>query len=352
MKGGALYANIVESAMGGGIYVNNGSFFSFSDGSIYSNQATTGGGIYASKQTTNVEISGGFIFSNTSTATGSSLGGGIRNNESTMELTGGKIGCDTSGSKAGNRSPNGEIPGYSSEIFNNGYLKITDGTIYLNQAASYPFVNKGTLHFLNGYVEGTGLAGILNRDQMLLEGGNIDNDGDYGIYAQSGMLHIRNGEAKGRTYDLYGAGGNIYIEKSPKISTIYLRKGIHIEVPDVLSGDIIRMIRPEDYTIGRLLVKVTYPNGNAKAVRSQFELSPYQNYYMYDEGTGLYVGEKAYQVDFHPNGGSGTMDSAIIQSGNETKLPKNKFAKKGYQFVGWSRKAVNPGSKKEAEWKD
>ncbi len=398
MSGGALQSNLVKSAMGGGIYINNGSSFTFSGGNIFSNQATTGGGIYSSKAGTKAVLNGGFIFSNSAIGTGSYLGGGIRNNQAFMEIRKGSIGYNSAGAEANNQTPNADAPGYSSELFNNGTLKTADIKVCMNQETTYPFVNNGSLDFAGGIINGKGLAGVLNLNQMtfgadgasyprtenrlqrglenrgtlsvygghikgkstgllnkgtaVIAGGLFDGNENYGVQAESGTVRIQGGDLNGKKYSLYGGGGKIQFEKRITVSSVYLKKGIHIDVTAALTGTGGGMIQPEDYSAGRLLVKAAYSGGNAKAIKSLFGLTPYQNFMMYDEGTGLYVGEKTYQVKFDSNGGSGTMAAVIFPSDAEIKLPKNQYVKKGYQFIGWSKKSVNPGSKSAVQWKD
>lgn len=43
-----------------------------------------------------------------------------------------------------------------------------------------------------------------------------------------------------------------------------------------------------------------------------------------------------YEITFNANGGEGKMDKGYIS--NDYKLPKSKFTRKGYKFVGWSTK--------------
>lgn len=42
-----------------------------------------------------------------------------------------------------------------------------------------------------------------------------------------------------------------------------------------------------------------------------------------------------YIIKYKPNGGKGKMDNSIINYGKLSKTSKNKFTKKGYDFVGW-----------------
>lgn len=400
MTSGNLASNTSQGETpGGGIYVNNGSQLQFSGGNIYANTAWTGGGIYLSKENSKIVMSGGRIYANKGLSDGSSVGGGIRNNGASMEIKGGSIGLNTSGAVSNNETPNASLPGYSSLLFNSGTITVSNVTISVNKEGCYPIVNSGVMNYYGGSVTGKGLAGILNKKMMVfgessgngmpgiasgfiagvenqdclivnrgtlqgvtaalinkndatITGGTIGSSGEYGIASKGGVTWIQGGTVQGKKYALYGEGGKIKMSKAPDIPTIFLKKGIMVEVPEALTKTGGAMIEPEDYIAGRLLVKATYGEGSAKPVKSMFGLVSYKNFYMYDEGSGLYVGEKNYRIEFGANGGIGKMDSVLAPSGLKIKLPANSFVRKGYQFLGWSFKEVNPGSKKAVEIKD
>nr|WP_294493456.1 InlB B-repeat-containing protein [uncultured Anaerosporobacter sp.] len=62
-------------------------------------------------------------------------------------------------------------------------------------------------------------------------------------------------------------------------------------------------------------------------------------YTKYQPGIGTNVELKAkwgYAIIFNANGGTGKMKNGVIDK--DYKLPKNKFKKSGYKFVGWSTK--------------
>lgn len=62
-------------------------------------------------------------------------------------------------------------------------------------------------------------------------------------------------------------------------------------------------------------------------------------YTKYEQGMGPSLEFKAkwaYEITFNANGGTGKMDKGYIS--DDYKLPKSKFTRKGYKFVGWSTK--------------
>ena len=46
--------------------------------------------------------------------------------------------------------------------------------------------------------------------------------------------------------------------------------------------------------------------------------------------------ENSYTLDFAPNGGSGNMDSQVIEWGELFKLPNATFKREGHKFIGWN----------------
>jgi len=54
-----------------------------------------------------------------------------------------------------------------------------------------------------------------------------------------------------------------------------------------------------------------------------------------------------YTVQFHENGGTGTMEDQIIQRGAAIALRRNEFSREGYTFLGWIRGSGNGAVKYE-----
>lgn len=70
-----------------------------------------------------------------------------------------------------------------------------------------------------------------------------------------------------------------------------------------------------------------------------------ENNTVFNESATLYARFRSYQitVSFDANGGTGTMDPFICESGITTKLPACEFVREGYQFVQWTT-IKNPSS--------
>ncbi len=55
----------------------------------------------------------------------------------------------------------------------------------------------------------------------------------------------------------------------------------------------------------------------------------------------------SYEVEFHPNGGLGTMESILVDKGGTLVLPMNTFTSEGFEFTGWA--TTNTGAVEYAD---
>ncbi len=190
MKAGNIVGNKVTpsgdgvyNGMGGGVYVNNGTF-TMSGGTITGNTADAGGVcVYDGTFT----MSGGTISNNNI----SSLGGGVYNKD-TFTMSGGEITGNTAAAAAGGvcnygtfTMSGGEITGNDAPVgggvYNIGTFTMTDGEVSGNKANGYGggvYVYKdGTFTMTDGAVSGNEAAmyggGVYNGGTFTMTGGEI-----------------------------------------------------------------------------------------------------------------------------------------------------------------------------------
>ncbi len=63
------------------------------------------------------------------------------------------------------------------------------------------------------------------------------------------------------------------------------------------------------------------------------------NYYEVQNKVNELLKTSSYLIKFNANGGSGSMETVLALEGEKIVLPKNKFKRTGYKFVGWAIKA-------------
>lgn len=91
IKGGTIESNTTSDNVGGGVFLNCGTF-TMTNGTIKNNTAKWGGGILAKGNAASVTISGGTISSNTASING----GGVMVESGTLSISGGTISGNTS----------------------------------------------------------------------------------------------------------------------------------------------------------------------------------------------------------------------------------------------------------------
>ena len=173
---GGEIKNCEATSYGGAIYIGGGTFYS-KGGKIHNNKALSGGGVYIADGA--VEISDGSIEQNKTTSNGAGV-----------------------------------------YIGNNGYFKMTGGTIFSNVSTEGNgggvFIADGSLEMTTGKIEnneaqnGGGSyisGGLLNLSGGLITQNKSEKNGG-GIYINSGTVEVKNGEISNNEAE-NGAGGYI-----------------------------------------------------------------------------------------------------------------------------------------------
>ena len=210
---------------GGGVF-NKGTM-TMSSGTVRNNTCGKGGG--GMENTGKVTLSGGTIRNNKSTASG---GGFYNGTSGTAELSGVTISGNSTGSDAS-----------SGGVHNLGKMSIKSGTrIINNTAANYgggvtnsittDGTKGGTMTISGGTISGNsagkGGGGVYNRYNMTISGGTVTGNttGTNGacVY-NSGDITIKGGTMKdypdGKPYDVYIYKGNLNLQGSPDIGSVY-----------------------------------------------------------------------------------------------------------------------------------
>ena len=254
IKGGAVIRDNTTVTSGGGIANNKEGTLTITSASVYGNKATNyGGGIY-NAGTLNFE--GGTVSNNKagkggggieSTGTATLTGGTIKNN--TSSKTGGGFYCGSKGTAtlAGVTIKNNTSGSESSAggVYSLGKVYIKSGTVITgNTSGTYGggvsngisndktkigvmYISGGTITDNKAGTKGGG--GVYNRGTMVISGGTIRNNNivstvnGKNVY-NSGNLTITGGKMNNLTekpYDIYSYKGNVNLEGSPKIGSIY-----------------------------------------------------------------------------------------------------------------------------------
>ncbi|VAW40707.1 hypothetical protein MNBD_CHLOROFLEXI01-4316, partial [hydrothermal vent metagenome] len=184
----AIIQNSISLVNGGGIYLAGGTLTLINNSQILSNTAVvsnrSGGGIYSNQ---------GAIFLTDSVVAGNSsqLGGGIRLNQSTAQLS-----ID------------------NSQLLNNSGLSSGFPGGAINTGSGSVIMNSG---LISGNTAFRGAGAMINAGSFTINGGTItDNESDYGagfyVSTSAGLLTINDGEIRGNrsVANIFG-GGALYI---------------------------------------------------------------------------------------------------------------------------------------------
>jgi hypothetical protein len=195
MNGGEISGNTGYN--GGGVYVKSG-IFNMNAGKIYGNTSISGGGVYVNSGTFNME--GGEIYSNTS----SSYGGGVYIDNGTFTMNAGKIYGNTSTYGGVHVDNDGTFNMNGGEIYSNtrgvwvtGIFAMISGKIYSNTASS----------------QGGGVC-VSSFGTFNMEGGEIysNTSSSYGggvcVGSSGGTFNMEGGEISGNTAS---RGGGVYV---------------------------------------------------------------------------------------------------------------------------------------------
>lgn len=347
MKGGTISSNAAK--IGGGVYIASGTF-TMTNGTITGNKSINGlcGGVYVAGTST-FTMDGGSITGNTAYNSG---GGVYVDTSSTFTMNGGEI----SGNKASS-SVGGGVDVYGTFIMNGGSIKSNSGK------------SGGGV-----YIKGT----------FTLNSGKIADNTGYtggGVYVYSGAFHMNGGEISGNTVTgtNLGAGGGVYVgggtfnmaagsitgnTANSKYGGVYVSAGSTMSLSGTVviagntvgdtvsnlclpSGKTVTLtaaltdgasigvttgVAPESTENG--IVLITSEDGTAYYETSvQYFTSDNTAYGVVanSDNSAVVLGVK-YTIHFNANGGEAIEDMAVV-SGGTYKFPTSVLS--GYSQAGW-----------------
>ncbi len=321
IKDGAICGNFARG------YVRNGQAYGGYGGAIY-NQGT-------------LRITGGMIRENQA-----SFGGGaIYTNEKGMVvMEGGEISYNQSEGQRGGGiylSAASEITVSGGNIRNNTARHGTQ--IFIGSMAS------GTLSINGGNIQGEADAVYANGGHVVVSGGKIKSI-DCALRSR-GSCEIRNGTVEGTEYGVCYDAGTMLISGSPSVNRIYMGIGMVLTTDKKISLKTTCQLCPADYKEGRSLVKIT-SGESPEVVKPFFSLRKKKRFTLEAGKEELYIGRERYEIEFMPNGGSGSMKNQTVYVDENQALTKCSFWREDYGFAGWSDQPVKAVEKKDIRYKE
>lgn len=284
VNGGTIGSNTVTgtTGKGGGIYVASGTADIYG-GAITGNQAVSGGGIFATSTSSNVNLNGGSVTGNTATGDG----GGIHAaSSSKLTINGGSISANTASNKGGG-------------IYYASSFTVNGGAIYANkvgEAVNNLQVSSATSSYKAALNGGLILGGLMEAEKFYV----------YGSDMHSGSIS--------------GTIGNEISSKKGAAEAAVL-SGAQI-------GDVLYASTAEEITStadGRLY-KAVYLSAEG------------------EDGTGTWefrwvpeIGTE-FTVTYHTNGGTIENEENYTKYRYGTELPlpaAHEIIRSGYEFLGW-----------------
>lgn len=320
IKDGAICGNFARGYVkngqacggyGGAIY-NQGTL-RITGGMIRDNQASFGGGAIYTNERGNVLIEGGEISFNQ--AEGQRGGGIYLSAASEIVMSGGSVRNNTA----------------------------RHGTqIFIGSMAS------GTLFINGGSIQGEADAVYANGGRVVVSGGEVKGEC---ALRNRGVCEIRNGTLEGTEYGICYDAGTILMSGSPSVNRIYLGRGMALGADRGISLKAKCELCPADYKEGRSLVKII-SGESAEVVKRSFSLKKKKRFTLESGREELHIGRERYEIEFMPNGGSGSMKNQTVYVDEEQALTKCSFWREDYGFAGWSDQPVNAVKKEDIRYKE
>jgi len=213
LSGGQILSNTVSGSLlsGGGVYINvTSAVFTQTGDSLFAyNRAHSGGGVYVANG--RAVLSGGQIISNSV----SGAGGGVQNNQGSMELIGVNIFRNKALVGGGVHLSSGSTTLSACQIMSNTASGNGGGVIIGSGPA---ILNQGEIIANSSGTKGGGV--FVSSDNATLSGVQIiSNTADYaggGIFVDEGSTTVSGGQIMSNTAD---SGGGVYVSQSDAVFT-------------------------------------------------------------------------------------------------------------------------------------